>query len=239
MDKFILKFNKIGTLRYISHLDLMRLFHRTFKRAGIKLKYSNGFNPHPKMVIAQPLSLGYESIAEYLEIETHDNFDPEIIKDLLNDLLPDGIKILECKGLSDFRKTLAAMVDYAEYEATVTFEEIENTETKFTELDKVNLDEFINQPFINVEKFQHKTNSTKLIEIKDLIKSVDFEISGKTLVIKTIICTGSTKNLNPDLLVKAVLNFIKLNNFEPQVKIMRNDIFFSKEDNLISLSNLV
>ena len=58
MSRYVIKFSKEGNIRYISHLDLLRLFKRSFKRVGIKLQYSQGFNPHPKMSFAQPLSLG-------------------------------------------------------------------------------------------------------------------------------------------------------------------------------------
>ena len=69
MTRYIMQFSKTGTSCYISHLDLVRVFHRAFKRAGIKLEYSKGFNPHPKMGFAQPLSLGYTGIREYIEFE--------------------------------------------------------------------------------------------------------------------------------------------------------------------------
>ena len=59
MSKYIVEFSKTGAMCYISHLDMMRLFNRLFKRADIRLAYSKGFNPHPKMGFAQPLSLGY------------------------------------------------------------------------------------------------------------------------------------------------------------------------------------
>ena len=70
MYRYYLEFSKTGNIRFISHLDLLRLFKRTFKRSGIELVYSQGFNPHPKLGFAQPLSLGYEGLAEILEFET-------------------------------------------------------------------------------------------------------------------------------------------------------------------------
>ena len=68
--RYVLKFTKSGYVKYISHLDLLRLFKRAFKKTGLTLKYSQGFNPHPKMGFAQPLSLGYSSICELIEYET-------------------------------------------------------------------------------------------------------------------------------------------------------------------------
>ena len=68
--KYIIDFSKTGTICYTSHLDIMKVFKRSFKRAGISIAYSQGFNPHPKMGFAQPLSLGYWGLEEYVEFET-------------------------------------------------------------------------------------------------------------------------------------------------------------------------
>ena len=55
MFKYVLTFSKTGIICYTSHLDIMRMFNRVIKRAGIRLSYSQGFNPHPKMGFAQPI----------------------------------------------------------------------------------------------------------------------------------------------------------------------------------------
>ena len=62
-------FEKVGNARYISHLDLMRVFQRAFKRAGLPLTHTQGFNPRPSVSIALPLSLGVESRCELLDFE--------------------------------------------------------------------------------------------------------------------------------------------------------------------------
>ena len=56
MSRYVLKFRKFGYVKYISHLDLLRVFKRTFKKTDLQLRYSQGFNPHPRMGFAQPLS---------------------------------------------------------------------------------------------------------------------------------------------------------------------------------------
>ena len=73
--KYIIEFQKTGVICYTSHLDIMKVFKRAFKRADIALAYSQGFNPHPKMGFAQPLSLGYWSMQEYIEFETSAEYD--------------------------------------------------------------------------------------------------------------------------------------------------------------------
>lgn len=91
MDKLRLRFEKTGRAIWISHLDLMRTLQRGFSRAGISLAYSEGFNPHPLMSIALPLSVGMESVCEILDVKIEGKFDAE----QLNLCLPEGIRVLE------------------------------------------------------------------------------------------------------------------------------------------------
>jgi len=95
MDKLRLKFSKTGRAVYISHLDLMRTLSRAFKRAELNLKYSEGFNPHPQISIALPLSVGTESVCEILDFRLTEDKTPEEIKEALEKQLPEGIEVLE------------------------------------------------------------------------------------------------------------------------------------------------
>ena len=89
-------FEKTGNGIYISHLDLMRLFQRAFKRAGLNLKHTQGFSPRAMVSIALPLSVGVESTCEILDYELVDQELPfEEIKDRLNRALPAGVKVLD------------------------------------------------------------------------------------------------------------------------------------------------
>ena len=83
-------FEKTGMAAYISHLDLMRLFQRSFKRAGLPLTHTKGFNPRPSVSIALPLSLGVESVCELLDFDLEgEKLDCDIIRDRLNAALTD------------------------------------------------------------------------------------------------------------------------------------------------------
>jgi radical SAM-linked protein len=62
------KFKKVGNLQYISHLDLVRTMHKVIVRARLPLWYTEGFNPKPKMIFAAPLSIGTESVCEFVDI---------------------------------------------------------------------------------------------------------------------------------------------------------------------------
>ncbi len=89
-------FEKTGNAIFISHLDLMRLFQRAFKRAGLPLTHTQGFNPRPSVSIALPLSLGVESQCELLDFDLEgEKISPEEIKTRLNAALIEGVQVLE------------------------------------------------------------------------------------------------------------------------------------------------
>jgi len=91
-------FEKTGKAVWISHLDLMRLFQRSFKRAGLPLKHTQGFNPRPSVSIALPLSVGVESKCELLdfELDTAEIITNGQIVSRLNQALTEGVRVLDC-----------------------------------------------------------------------------------------------------------------------------------------------
>ena len=91
-----LLFEKKGAAVWISHLDLMRLFQRAFKRAKLPLTHTQGFNPRPSVSIALPLSVGTQSQCELLDFDLDGQmFDAEVIKERLNQTLVSGIRVLD------------------------------------------------------------------------------------------------------------------------------------------------
>ena len=96
-----LVFCKTDDAVWMSHLDLMRLFQRAFKRAGLPLTHTQGFNPRPSVSIALPLSVGVESICELLDFDLEGEKIPcaEIVR-RLNDVLVKGITVLDCQVIA-------------------------------------------------------------------------------------------------------------------------------------------
>jgi radical SAM-linked protein len=93
MFRVIFSFSKTGMMRYISHLDLMRLFMRSLRRADLPLKITQGFNPHPKLSIKRALKLGVQSDNEEATVALKELIKPEDFKDRLQKQLPEGIQI--------------------------------------------------------------------------------------------------------------------------------------------------
>lgn len=112
-----MRYRKRGLARFLSHLDVVRVFERAFARAGIQLAYSQGFNPRPKIAYGPALAVGHESEAEYLDFQyvhaPHAN-----LAMLLGAQLPDGLEIMEIRPLYGKGSSLTALITLAEYEVT-------------------------------------------------------------------------------------------------------------------------
>ena len=95
MDKLRLRFSKTGRAVYISHLDLMHTMQRAFSRAGLELKYSEGFNPHPQISIVLPLSVGAASVCELMDFRLKGETELSDLPRRLTAVLPEGIEVTE------------------------------------------------------------------------------------------------------------------------------------------------
>ena len=102
-----LLFEKTGDAVYISHLDLMRIFQRAFKRADIMIWHSQGFSPRAYVSIALPLSVGYSSDCELLEFTLNEGMAPEDVPSHMNETMPEGIHVVECYPIETPLKRLA------------------------------------------------------------------------------------------------------------------------------------
>ena len=228
MSRYIIKYKKEGYLKYTSHLDIMRFFQRTFKRAEIKLAYSHGFNPHPKMSIAQPLSLGYTSTGDYIEIETEIAYEPEAMKTTLSELVPPGIEIDRVKLIGQGKKTLAALVTFGEYEVLLKQdnEDFDNKLKQFLELD-----------CIDVVKQQRKTGTETRIDIKPMIYALTWQAHSNGILLNMIIQNGSHAHLNPELLIQALMKFSNFNTDGAYAEINRKELYFMGDGGLCKLED--
>lgn len=220
MYKYAVGFSKTGTICYTSHLDIMRLFNRVIKRAGIKLAYSHGFNPHPKMVFAQPLSLGYTGLNEYIEIETTEDHEPGYIAEKLSELMPPGLDIKGCERMAEGRKTLAAMTVAAEYMIEITLEEpVDMSDGEIAEL-------YMSQDRIITLKKQKKKKVPVEIDIKPMIRQLQVSQQDGLIVIDTVLDSGSISNLSPELLIKTFTERLGIDTDRSEMDVTRKQIFF-------------
>jgi radical SAM-linked protein len=122
MQRLRIRFYRGEEIKFISHLDLMRLWQRALNRAGLPLAYSEGFNPHPRLSLAAPLALGLTSETELMDIVLSKWASPHAFTSALNRQLPRGIEIRQVYNMPLTAPSLQSQVRYAEYEATLATE---------------------------------------------------------------------------------------------------------------------
>lgn len=126
MQRLRIKFCRGEELKYISHLDTMRLWSRAFARAGIDIAYSEGFNPHPKIAIAAPMATGVTGSAELMDIVYTANYSSTYIMQAVNRKLPEGIKVLQVHPIPIEKPSLQALIEQAEYEVAIKTDKTED-----------------------------------------------------------------------------------------------------------------
>jgi len=189
MSNYILKYSRGEEVKYISHLDFMRTFGRAVRRSGLAMSYSQGFNPHPILSVAVPMSVGVTGEGEYLRIGFDIDYTPNEIITELNKALPAGFEINAAVVQHNKNEYDFASITLADYKV---FAETE------TEPD---IDGFMKNAEIIVPK---KTKSgTKNTDIKPLIHSIWAEKNEDGYDIYMRLSTGNT-NLKPDTVIDAI-----------------------------------
>jgi radical SAM-linked protein len=224
MKRYLIRFTKQGLVRYTSHLDMMRLFQRAFKRGNIRLAYSSGFSPHPKISFAHPLSLGFTSCGEYLEIVCSEAYDSSAIREALNRSFPVGIEATFCKEIPEQGKTMASLVRWASYHITIPVGDHPEGQ-RFLD--------YTDQTAMIGRKRKKGSEDMVEVDMKPLIHSVAVvsdNASGLSLDI--VVNAGSTANLNPEVLLHGFLDAVQREDLFPFVHFERTDLF---DENVISL----
>ena len=187
MPNFRVTFSKDDVLVYISHLDLNHAFIRALNRADIKLKFSEGFNPHPKIVFALPLSVGMEGENEMVDIGVADE---EMTAERFGELLA------------------------AQMPPHITIKKVEIAETKLKDITSASYRIYIDKLAISdkLEKFfdreisvLKKTKSgEKQVVISKQIRDICISESENETVIHAILDASADSYLNPELIVRAM-----------------------------------
>jgi radical SAM-linked protein len=130
MNRLRIRFKRGAEVKFISHLDIIRLWLRAFRRAGIELEYSEGFTPHPRVSLAAPLAIGITSEAELMDIYTTGSISPHIFSDMVSKQMPKGMEILNTFQVSPNLPALQAQIIFAEYMVSVEVKEGEGRLTQ-------------------------------------------------------------------------------------------------------------
>lgn len=236
--KYIIKFRKEGKIRFISHLDLQKVFLRLFRIIGIKPKYSNGFNPHPKLSFALPLSLGFGSKAEYLELETEEesSFDFEMVNSKLKSYLPDGLVIEYIRVKPhNINKKLASFIDSAQYKikCPINF----HTYTK-QDIEKL-IKKYLDQKEIPYEKKSRKSGKTNIIDLKKSIYDMKLlEVDNNYITLSCSLHAGNDSVLNPNVLITNFYEFMDIPLDITDLIVTRTNVFCQVDNSVINVDSI-
>ena len=202
--KLRVRYSKSGSLMFISHLDLNRTMTAAFLRSKLPIYYSQGFNPHPKIVFSQPLPVGVSSECEYMDFSVTEDIPFEKITSTMNSVMPEGIRFLECyEPVGKFKDIL-----WAEYEYVF---DIKPSEELIMEI-RNSLD-----GSVVVEK---KTKSgVKTIDISPLMDVLYVgEKEGKTSV-RLLLCCDELNFIGPNIPIKYLMDTVtNLSDIEYSIK---------------------
>lgn len=184
-------FKKTGRAKYISHLDLNRCMLRIFRRSKLPVWYTEGFNPHPYYSFALALSLGFESDCEIMDFNiTDDNMPLSVIKDRLNEVMPEGMGIVDIAP----QKNKITVIAKAEYEFDLKADDVQGVYDAVEKL--LAADEIL------IEKKTKK--GIKTVDLKPDTEIVSLENAEGAAHMVMRLPAGTKTNYNPTLFVEAL-----------------------------------
>lgn len=217
------KFEKMQAVKYISHLELMTLFRRAFKRAELPLAYSKGFNPHVLLSLGQPLKVGMIGKEEYFDLSLREEMETDKFLSLANEQLPVGLKILEARSIPENTKSLMATIDTADYIFKMDFNSTNITEGEM-------LAKFLAENEIIVLRKRRKKKDIE-IDIRPLIYNAEIVEKARW---KFRVQSGSSGNLRPDEISRALAAYFEEIDFVPVVNIWREGLYVHKDKSFYS-----
>lgn len=190
MSNYVLKYGRDERVKYISHLDFIRMFHRSVRRAGLPFSFSQGFNPHPIMTVAMPLSVGVTAEGEYMKVGFEKEITDEDIR-ILNENLPHGFYI------SDWSKQGEGVdiskLDRADYEVQVEV------------LSGADIDVSKIMDFSELTVMKKSKSGVKPSNIRPYIYSLEVADKGDNFILlKMCLACSNTYNLKPESVILAM-----------------------------------
>ena len=216
-----IRFCKVGQLQYISHLDLQRTISRVLVRAGIPMWYTQGFNPHAKVIFGLPLSVGAESLCEYVDLRVDRDMPCQTIKERLNEALTPELCVLDAYVPSP--SSVFADIVWATYEICL------HTRGLTSDMAQTIKDYLTTSPLMIEKKSKSGLRSvdmTKLIRSSDV--SVDVENNECKMV--ATLCVSGADYLNPEYLISALRDRFALlpkDDLSSEYRILRTGVWLA------------
>jgi radical SAM-linked protein len=177
-------FEKLGRSRFLGHLDLVRALNQSFRRAGVQLAYSGGFRPRPKLSLSPALGLGIASHAEYLDFETHVPVDTDFFVGLVNDCMPEGLRLTAVVALQTPVDSLQQAISRARYRAR--FDALGSAELRSS------VQAFHESESVEVSRVR-KDGRVRRIDLKPLVRELEVRADGSLRFTLAMSASGAAR----------------------------------------------
>jgi len=210
------KFAEEGILKYLSHLELMDVFRRSFRRANIPMAYSHGYNPHPVFSVAWPLPVGMAGKGEYFDLEVIEEIDPVQFCESVNAQLPAGLQIIKARNIDKESSSLMAVINTAVYDIRMEI------------AGRLKQEQFI-EKFLSEERImvirKRRNKKDRELDIRSLIERIGII---QPDLWRFVVRTGSRSNLRPEELLGALVEYSELIKPVPIINIERDGLYIKK-----------
>ena len=207
--KIRVRFEKDGGLRFVGHLDVMRFFHKAFQRAGVQVRFTEGFHPHPVMSFASPLSVGLRSRGEYLDTEVEVSENSREMTERLNREMVPGIRVTQFRRLPEVEgkkgNSAMALVGLADYRVKLISEKADFSASELAEK-AVHFLEC--HEILTWRKTKHREEET---DIRPWIHRFEFFPETEEFIMR--LSAGSESNCKPETVMSAFLEFCGISLF--------------------------
>ncbi|MDD5542973.1 MAG: TIGR03936 family radical SAM-associated protein [Acidobacteriia bacterium] len=214
-NRYRAMFSKLGRSKFLSHLDLMRLVQRAFRRAGIPLRYTQGFHPQPVVAFGPALSVGIEGAAEIVDFEAGILLEEVEFLSVINSVLPDGVRFSRLRPMEWNAPSATAIVKAARYSVDLQLNRVagagDSGDGNQGAWDAESVERRLND-FRAAEHFiiqRQKKDRTVATDLRSFVRRVEL-ISGDTesgcLRIELDIEMGERGSVKPQEVLKSILN---------------------------------
>ena len=211
-----IRYTKTGNLKYISHLDLLRTMQRILHRAQLPLWYTEGFNPQPKLSFGLPLSVGCESVCEYIDIRLTETLPCEEVAARIASAFPREMSVVKVYH----PETKYNAIGSAGYTVTIRAAGVDaDTPARVKEL-------FSRELMVEKET----KRGSKTLDLSATILSLEACLTDGALVIQTVLPASNDQYINPELLITAMqihLGILTGDPMEESCELIRTEVYLS------------
>ena len=224
LTKYRLKYCKEAGMRFVSHLDLLKIFSRAARRCGLPLSYSQGFNPHPELVFNAPLPLGVTSESEFVDISLDEDLSEQQCLSLLVSALPAGIRPLSVRRMADREATVMKYVCACKYSLEVELSGVV-PQAYVQQISDLLRDD---TPIVVMKKSKSGVKET---DIRPMIRSFfdDLHIDGNTLAFSCVTAAGNVVNLRPEVAVQGVTEHVFGESVQVSIRSIHKVRYFTED----------